>query len=73
MEKNFSKEIYNLYYNTYGQEDTVIQSLYDEFEKHNLDTNIIGKITKKKRKRKRKKPPKIRKKKKEGKKEGFYI
>jgi hypothetical protein len=25
----------------YGAEDTVIQSLYDDFEKYNLDTNII--------------------------------
>ena len=39
--------------NTYGREDTVIQSLYDEFEKHNLDTNIIRKITKKEKKKKK--------------------
>ena len=25
----------------YGQGDTIIQSMYDDFEKHNLDTNII--------------------------------
>ena len=39
--------------NTYGREDTVIQSLYDEFEKHDLDTNIIRKITKKEKKKKK--------------------
>ena len=41
--------------NTYGREDTVIQSLYDEFEKYDLDTNIIRKITKKEKKKKNKK------------------
>jgi len=37
----------------YGSEDTVIQSLYDDFEKHNLDTNIIRKIIKKEKKKKK--------------------
>ena len=41
------------YINTYGQVDTAIQSLYDEFEKHDLDTNIIRKITKKEKKKKK--------------------
>ena len=35
----------------YGSEDTVIQSLYDDFEKHNLDTNIIREIIKKEKKK----------------------
>ena len=39
--------------NTYGREDTVIQSLYDDFEKHNLDTNIISKIVEKEKKKKK--------------------
>ena len=39
--------------NTYGREDAVIQSLYDEFEKHDLDTNIIREITKKEKKKKK--------------------
>ena len=58
--------------NTYGREDTVIQSLYDEFEKHDLDTNIIRKITKKEKKKK--KTPKDKKKAgEERKKEGYGI
>ena len=39
--------------NTYGLDDTVIKSLYDDFERHNLDTNIIEKVIKKKRKTKK--------------------
>ena len=37
----------------FGSEDSVIQSLYDDFEKHNLDTNIITKIIEKEKKKKK--------------------
>ena len=37
----------------YGQGDAIIQSLYDDFEKHNLGTNIIREITKKEKKKKK--------------------
>ncbi len=37
----------------YGQGDDVIQSLYDDFKSHNLDTNIIRKITKGKKRKKK--------------------
>ena len=35
----------------YGPADSVIQSLYDDFEKHNLDTDIITKIVEKEKKK----------------------
>ena len=37
----------------FGPEDAIIQSLYDDFEKHNLDTNIITKIIEKEEKKKK--------------------
>ena len=35
----------------FGSEDSVIQSLYDDFEKHNLDTDIITKRVEKEKKK----------------------
>ena len=52
-EKISAKKYITYIINTYGREDTVIQSLYDEFEKHDLDTYIISKITKKEKKNKK--------------------
>ena len=36
---------------SFGPADSVIQSLYDDFEKHNLDTDIITKIVEKEKKK----------------------
>ena len=52
-EKSSANKYVNFIIDAYGSEDTVIQSLYDDFEKHNLDTNIIREIIKKEKKKKK--------------------
>ena len=47
-EKISANKYINNVIEAFGPEDAIIQSLYDDFEKHNLDTNIIRKITKRK-------------------------
>ena len=41
------KEMVSEFIDFYGKKDVVIQSLYDDFQRYNLDTDIIKKITNK--------------------------
>ena len=57
---------------TYGPADSVIQSLYDDFEKHNLDTDIITKIVEKEKKKSKSQIAKDKKKREKAAKEGNW-
>ena len=57
---------------TYGPADSVIQSLYDDFEKHNLDTDIITKIVEKEKKKSKSQIAKDKKKREQAAKEGKW-
>jgi len=57
---------------TYGPADSVIQSLYDDFEKHNLDTDIITKIVEKEKKKSKSDIAKDKKKREQAAKEGKW-
>jgi len=48
-----AKQYINGTIEAFGPEDTIIQSLYDDFEKYNLDTNIVTKIVEKEKKKKK--------------------
>ena len=56
----------------YGPADSVIQSLYDDFEKHNLDTDIITKIVEKEKKKSKSQIAKDKKKREQAAKEGKW-
>ena len=56
----------------YGPADSVIQSLYDDFEKHNLDTDIITKIVEKEKKKSKSDIAKDKKKREQAAKEGKW-
>jgi len=56
----------------YGPADSVIQSLYDDFEKHNLDTDIITKIVEKEKKKSKSQIAKDKKKRKKAANEGTW-
>jgi len=45
------KKYINSIINAFGSEDSVIQSLYGDFEKHNLDTGTLDKIVEKEKKK----------------------
>ena len=55
---------------SFGPADSVIQSLYDDFEKHNLDTDIITKIVEKEKKKSKSDIAKDKKKREHAAKEG---
>ena len=56
----------------YGPADSVIQSLYDDFEKHNLDTDIITKIVEKEKKKSKSQIAKDKKKREQAAKDGKW-
>ena len=56
----------------YGPADSVIQSLYEDFEKHNLDTDIITKIVEKEKKKSKSQIAKDKKKREQAAKEGKW-
>ena len=56
----------------YGPADSVIQSLYDDFEKHKLDTDIITKIVEKEKKKSKSDIAKDKKKREQAAKEGKW-
>ena len=56
----------------YGPADSVIQSLYDDFEKHKLDTDIITKIVEKEKKKTKSQIAKDKKKREQAAKEGKW-
>ena len=57
---------------SFGPADSVIQSLYDDFEKHNLDTDIITKIVEKEKKKSKSDIAKDKKKREKAAKEGNW-